>query len=82
MRDLALIMNPDGTPATVKLAMRESTTAPGRIKAAFAVEIQEGSTIRMEDGTRQKVGEKMLDASEGGVATAFVAPEFRIEVTG
>jgi hypothetical protein len=71
-REFALIMNPDGTPATIELAGRNSTSAPGRVKACFTVDVEEGSTVRLPDGTTKALEET------GPVA---LTPEFRIEVT-
>lgn len=77
-RPLMLLMNPDGTPAKIELAMRPSTSAPGRVKAVFATKLEEGAYIHAPNGTA-KIPSAMVQLAEN--EKLAIGSEFRIEVT-
>jgi hypothetical protein len=67
-RTSVLMFGPEG-PICLELAVRESTSAPNRLKFAFAAEIPVGANVILPDGTEQAppdaiIGETMIFGSE------------------
>jgi hypothetical protein len=74
---IVLISDSDGMPKTVALRMRESETAPGRLKVHFAVSTTSGLTGRGVVGVS---GSTPLPIPEDAPDEVPISPEFRIEM--
>lgn len=74
---IVLISDADGVPKTVALRVRESETAPGRLKVHFAVSTTAGLTGRGIVGVS---GSAPLPIPEDAPDEVPISPEFRLEM--
>jgi hypothetical protein len=78
-RATAFIVTPAGMPAVCQLSVRESTTAPNRLKVGFVADLEEGSQVMATGAAAEQMGE-LSPLPEGAVGTGFISPEFRLEM--
>lgn len=73
-RATAFFINEDGLPVLCKLYIRESTTAPNRLKLAFGATFEKGTKLFVPE---QADAEEMPDELAG---ESMFGPEFRLEM--
>ena len=78
-RATAFIVSPNGLPALCELSVRESTTAPNRLKVGLVAEVEEGSQVMATGAAAEALGE-VSDLPEGAAGKGFIGPEFRLEL--
>ena len=74
-RPLVILMNPDGTPAPVEMAVRPSEVGHGRAKATFVAKLEPGAYMFTPEGNFRVVDE------DGDDSFACLTREFRLELT-
>lgn len=73
-RATAFFIQEDGLPVLCELVVRESTTAPSRLKVAFAATIEEGAQLMVPEESDP------MPLPDGFEGKGLLAPEFRIEL--
>lgn len=74
MRDAAFIIDGDGLPTITELAVRESTTAPGRLKVAFVCDVPSDATVCVPTKADS------LPLPKGIEGKIMMGDEFRLEL--
>jgi hypothetical protein len=79
MQRAAVFIVSEGLPMLCELAIRESTTAPGRIKVGFVADIPEEGEVLATGAAAEQLGE-VSTLPEGAGGKSLMGPEFRLEM--